>query len=361
MTTKTKSTIAFLVLAICAASVQADEAQSTFKFSGFGTLGAVHSSLDTADFTAGIRPNGAGATRNLSWNVDSRLGAQLDARIGNKLSAVVQLIAEQRWDNSMVPTVEWANVQYEVTPEFRVRVGRIALPTYLLSDSRKVGFANMAVRPPEAIYKILPITNSDGVDMSYRLSSGELLNTTTVYVGQNTIKLATGALKGVKAKATEVHGIVNNTEYGAATFHVAYHEQKLTIKPTLNKSPLKVFTMGVQYDPGTWLAIAEVVQDKLSGKDNRRAGYAMVGYHIGEFTPYAGYTRVLQLNPMRSNQEQTVGTLGVRWNLVKNADLKLQYEHIRLGQGADGGLVTTREFQPGSNFRLLSAVVDFVY
>ena len=358
MTTKTKSMFALAIIALCSASAHADDAQSMFKFSGFGTVGAVHSDLDTADYAVGAKPNGAGATRSLSWGVDSRLGAQIDARLSDKLSAVVQVIAEQRYDNSTTPYVEWANLKYEVTPELSVRVGRIALPTYVLSDSRKVGFANLAVRPPEPFYTILPITNNDGVDLSYRHTSGDITNTTTVYIGRNTLKLPVPVNE---AKATSMHGIVNNTEYGAMTFHVAYHEAKVTIEPSVIKWPNKVLTMGVQYDPGTWYAIAEVIQTRLNGKSDRRGAYVMGGYHIGQFTPYVGFMRISQLNEILFNEEENVGTLGVKWHFSKNADLKLQYEHFNLGARSDGLLQITPAFQRGSNFRLLSAAVDFVF
>ena len=361
MTIKTMPMFALATIALCSASAQADDGESTFKFSGFGTLGAVHSDLDTADFTTGVKPNGAGATRSLSWGVDSRLAAQIDARLSNKLSAVVQVIAEQRYDNSTVPIVEWANLKYEVTPEFSVRAGRIALATYVLSDSRKVGFANMSVRPTEPFYSILPITNSDGVDLTYRLSQGDVVNATTVYFGYSKQKLPEAFLGG-SAKGTGMHGIVNNTEYGAMTFHVAYHEAKVTIERVgVIKWPNKVLTMGVQYDPGTWYAIAEVIQTKLNGEKDRRGAYVMGGYHIGNFTPYVGYTRISQLTERLFNEEQNAGTLGVKWNFAKNADLKLQYEHVNLGARSTGLLLTTPAFQPGSNFRLLSAAVDFVF
>ena len=359
MTTKTKSMFALAAIALCSASARADDAQSMFKFSGFGTLGAVHSDLDTADFTGGgFKPNGPGATRSVSWGVDSRLGAQLDARLSNKLSAVVQVIAEQRYDNSTTPYVEWANLKYEVTPEFSVRAGRIALPTYVLSDSRKVGFANLAVRAPEPFYTILPITNNDGVDLSYRVSRGDVINTTTVFFGRNTIKIPKPL---TEAKGTSMHGIVNNTEYGAMTFHVGYHEATVTLEPNIVKWPNKVLTMGLQYDPGTWYAIAEVIQTRMNRINDRRGAYVMGGYHVGQFTPYVGYMRISQLNEILFDESQTVGTLGVKWNFAKNADLKLQYEHVDLGPRANGRLLTTPAFQRGSNFQLLSAAVDFVF
>jgi len=60
-------------MALCAAGARADDAgTSMFSFSGFGTVGVVHSSEDKADFTSSFfRPNGAGYSRSWSADVDS--------------------------------------------------------------------------------------------------------------------------------------------------------------------------------------------------------------------------------------------------------------------------------------------------
>jgi hypothetical protein len=58
-----------------------------WTLSGFGTIGAAHSSERNADYTSSVlKSDGAGATRNWSPNVDSRLGAQIDARLDRRWS-----------------------------------------------------------------------------------------------------------------------------------------------------------------------------------------------------------------------------------------------------------------------------------
>ena len=108
------------------------------SFSAFGTLGEVHSSEDKADFTASVfQPNGAGYTRSWSAEVDSLIGAQLTANILSDLSAVVQVIAEQNYNGTFTPHIEWANIKYQFSPDLSVRVGRSVLPTFLFSDTRE--------------------------------------------------------------------------------------------------------------------------------------------------------------------------------------------------------------------------------
>jgi hypothetical protein len=88
--------IAMPLHAVAADPADQGSGASVFSFSGFGTVGEVHSSQDKADFTAGVfQPNGAGHTRSWSPEVDSLIGGQLSARITPQLSAVVQVIAQQ--------------------------------------------------------------------------------------------------------------------------------------------------------------------------------------------------------------------------------------------------------------------------
>lgn len=110
----------------------------------------------------------AGFTHAWSTDVDSRLGAQVTAHLTRKLAAVVQFIAEQNYDNTYRPHVKWANIKYQFTPEASVRIGRSVQLTFLFSDTRKVGYANPWIRVPSEVYFLVPISNGDGVDASYK-------------------------------------------------------------------------------------------------------------------------------------------------------------------------------------------------
>src|ERR1700729_15994 len=90
----------------------ADSNQSMFSFSGFGTLGVVHSNEHDADFTSTIfKPNGAGYSHDWSPAVDSLIGAQVIANFTPRLSAMLQVTSQQNYDNTYTPRVEWANIK----------------------------------------------------------------------------------------------------------------------------------------------------------------------------------------------------------------------------------------------------------
>jgi hypothetical protein len=105
------------VLAALSATPAFAQLAPSFDFSGFGTLGVVRSDERRGDYVVDLfRPDRPGFTREWSAEVDSRLGLQLAATVTPKLSAVVQVVSKQRYDDTFTPVVEWANLRYQPTP-----------------------------------------------------------------------------------------------------------------------------------------------------------------------------------------------------------------------------------------------------
>jgi hypothetical protein len=284
---------------------------SMFSFNAFGTLGVVHSSDDNADFTSStFKPNGAGYSHAWSADVDSRVGGQVTADITPRLSAVLQLIAEQNYANSYRPEVEWANIKYQFTPDFGVRIGRIELPLFLVSDARKVGYVNPWVRPPGEVYNVVPITNSDGIDVSYRMHMGDVTSTLGAAYGRiYHVDFPAGSTIDVR----DLHGLFSRTEFGAGLFNLSYVAAHISLSPVI---PLledfrefgpagqaiadrfeligklaTIVSAGASYDPGKWFATAEWTEfDGRSFIGVDTGWYVSGGYRIAQVTPYLTYS-----------------------------------------------------------------------
>jgi hypothetical protein len=387
---------------------------SMFSFSAFGTLGVVHSSEDGADFTASdLQPNGAGYTHSWSPDIDSRLGAQATAHFTPQLSAMLQVISEQNYDKTYKPRVEWANIAYQPTPESSVRIGRIVLPTFLLSDSRNVGYANPWVRPPVEFYGLLPIFNSDGADASYKMQMGEVVDTLVGTFGNARFRAPGGAEFGAK----HLWVIADTIEYRSLTVHIAFQSSSYTYradnalhalfdgfrqfgpqgmaladKYDLDNKLAQVITAGAMYDPGKWFLTGELGKRNLhSAIGVSTAWYLSGGYRLAKFTPYLTFAEtkadsntsdpglnVSALPPylaapaaglnaglnaiLASIATQNTISVGSRWDVMKNIDLKMQYDRIGLGAGSAGTLVNVQPgFQRGGTVNLFSIAIDFVW
>lgn len=382
----------------------------SWKVSGFGTLGMVHSSQRSADFTASVlRKDGAGATSSWSPDVDSRLGAQLDLGMG-PWSAVLQVVSEQRLDGSYQPEIEWANVKYQLTPELAVRAGRIALPVFLAAEYRKVGYALPWVRTPVDVYGTLPISSSDGVDMTWRWSTGDVRHNTQLLAGRTNRDLA----NGLKIRAGQIRGVSHSIERGALSGRVTAFTGRLTTgigrelfdalrmfgpagnamadRYAIDDKRVMMLSAGASYDPGPWFVTAEYGKTRTSSLlGDGTSMYVGAGLRRGAFTPYAGYAQVradvpltdpgipttglppplagaaVQLNAgvnsfLSTIPVQSTWSAGVRWDAAPDIALKLQFERVRPQGGSRGTLINpTPEFRSGRAFGIASVALDFVF
>jgi hypothetical protein len=364
--------IAALVLHAAGAAA-AEPAPPIFSFSGYGTLGVARSGERHADYTAtNFQPNGAGYTRSWSADVDSRLGGQVTAEFDSHWSAVVQVVAEQRWDNSYTPALEWANVRYAFNPDFSVRVGRIALPTFLMSNTRKVGYTLPWVRTPNAVYNALAMTNNNGADLTYGFQLGELRNTVVAYVGRNNSTYPNGNAGGYREQARHMRGVTDTLSMGAATLQLSHFDAKLSSAAIgLADQPYRVNSAGAGYDPGNWFVTGEWA--RISGQDEHAipSWYLGAGVRLGDWTPYAGINwrkqAYAELHAPDAPQSavgigQRGRSVGLRWDVSKNADLKLQYDRNTPDAGSVGTLVNYQPgFHTGAAYNVVSLALDFVY
>jgi hypothetical protein len=388
-----------------------DPNPSMFSFSGFGTLGLVHSDEDNADLTSSIfKPDGAGHSHDWSADVDSLIGAQVSANFSPRLSAMVQIISEQNFDGSYWPRVEWANIKYQLTPDASVRVGRIVLASFLVSDTRKIGYANPWIRPPVEVYSLVPIASSDGVDANYRWHIGNVVQSFVGTYGATTSTQPTGG----EARARRQWNISDTLEFGAATLRVAYQRANLTLdglhtlinafrqfgaqgnaladKYDPYRKPLDFIGVGAMYNPRDWFVTGEWGTSQFhSVLGESTAWYVSGGYRVAKFTPYLTYASLkansntsdpgltvsalpptlagagMGLNSalngvLESSATQSTTSAGLRWDFMQNVDLKLQYDHTRLGAGSAGTLINLQpDFQRGGSLNLFSIAIDFVW
>jgi hypothetical protein len=353
----------------CAATAHADDDKKIFSFSGFGTLGAVHSSLSSGDYVADqFQPKGAGASASWSSSVDSKFAFQVDAHITDQLSSVVQIIARQQTNNTFSPRIEWANVKYAFTPDLSVRIGRTALPIFASSETRLVGFSNPWIRPPIETYSLNSITNADGIDVSYRHSFGAVKNTTQVWYGTTKVDVVSGngaVLSGLKA--TSIKGIANTIEHGALTARVSAvksaFELPITATYKLNFEST-VINLGATYDPGDWFIQGEVSHSKLAPVARAQmSAFVTAGYRWKSWTPYASYSRIKPADDLTQLAliQQSTASLGVRWDVRKNMDLKVQLDRVSVANGSIGYFTNAKPALAGKSANVVSVSLDYVF
>ena len=377
---------------------------------GFGTIGVAHLLEQNADFVENsTRGEGTGHSHPFDPSLDSRFAGQLSVEAGAKLSGVVQVVVEMDTDGDYRPNLEWANVRYSFTPDMSVRAGRIVLPMFLVSETRKVSFANPWARPPVEVYGLIPVYSWDGVDASYRQRFGDWTGSVNTALGR-----AQSDIPGGHAEARRFWSANGSLQRGGFTGRLAVASGRVGIdtfdplfqgfrsfgpegeaiadRYDVDDRPLLFGSAGTEYDHGPWFALAEGAWTRSeSAMGERMAGYVTGGYRIGSLTPFATFSRVhlvsesstpgltltglppeyaaaaAQLNAglnmaLRSSPDQHTLALGGRWDVRPGLALKAQLDLIDMLGDSHGTFLNLQPtFEPGGSAQLLSVAATFVF
>jgi hypothetical protein len=391
--------LASAVLAACGAVHAGD-----VTVSGFGTLGVAKSDTDAARFVRYNQAEGIGEQARIG--LDTNLGLQASYAVDDRLSATVQVLSRKNTSPTFTTDLTWAFLKYKVSDELNVRVGRVALPIFMISDYQNVGYANTMMRPPVEMYAQAPIEAGDGVDFNYQHALGDTNLSAQGVLGVSRGKLFLVSTGSVATYRAPVRGISVSAEHGPLTVRAAWLGATMssndiapinTLVATLGAlgfgqlgqditvasgKKVSFAALGATLDWNNLLVQAEYGQRRARDKvyiPDTNSWYTMLGYRIGKVVPYyshavakgAGSSVTLPANFPSSGAlsavvrgaltapEQSSDTLGLRWDFAKSVDLKLQLDrvhpHVRNGMLINGPATGL------GSVTVAGATLDFVF
>jgi hypothetical protein len=279
-------------------------------------------------------------------------------------------------------------------------------PMFAVSDFRAVNYANTWTRPPLDVYGQVPLSHFDGVDVNGQWTVGDSTISAQLFAGKSSTTwdrdpVDVSGLRGVNVTA-ELGGEWT-LRLGHAVSKLSFRPQGLAellqvIESTpfasvaaqlgANRRPASFSGVGIGYDNGSLLASAEYTRRRTeTGLTSDTTGwYGSLGYRLGKFTPYVVLS---SLKVDASNVDNTIPkdvdpdltalsaavdgivaenangqrthAIGVRWDVVRNAAVKLQFERIRTTGGV-GQLIAPRPgFGDGARVGVWSLSFDFVF
>jgi hypothetical protein len=390
-----------------------------WSFKAFGTLGAVGTDTDQLGFRRDYTQDTA-ATRDWSVAIDSRLGLQIDADYGNTLHAAVQFVARNHAGAFVEQNLEWAYLRWRPRDDLDLRIGRLGLDVFLLSDYRNVGYAFPWIRPPEEFYFPLFPYHFDGADIAQRFGLGEGFLTVKGFAGYN--------LTDVLPSYSPVFGLETLMFGGSLAFESGDWRTRLgyaqlralndtlqvpTLRTLFNtlQNPLinalwpgaaalgndfsiqgrqiQYTSVGLAYDDGLWPIQAEAAYihseaNQLPGMAN---AYLSVGRRFGAVTLYSlfGIAESLHahadvpeplvpapdLVSLRNyvdgllngnHMDQKSLSVGLRYDVYENIAVKAQWGHFWLGNGSTLFWLDPTVSSPGAiEVNVWSFGVDFVF
>ncbi len=362
MNFKRTAAIAASVLALSTVAHADPTIDQYVTFSGFGTLGAVHSDYSQADFIGSvIQPRGAGYSRSWSPTPDSDLGGQANFTLTEALTGVVQVLSRDDEGGNFKPDVEWANLKYEFTSDLAVRIGRILLPTYGDADIQNVGYALPWVRVPIEITYTDNATHSDGLEVLYRVKTGAVTQNLQAQWGITTEDLPGAAFTSTHAN---IEVFSDTLQYAETSIHLVYQNYDHTGFPPARR---QLVCAGFTYDPGTWFVTGDSNYTHDTYFGDSFAWYVGGGVRLGRFAPYIIYsiTRAQSVGAsgLSSLGDERSGSAGVRWDIAKNLDIKLQLQQVTIESLDDPAAFANLQqgVRVGDKANVLSLAVDFVF
>jgi hypothetical protein len=350
-----------LAIAGCASTAGA----ATFDVSGFGTAGFTITDNDDAEFIRSSQ--GKGADSNGDVGVDSIAGIQATVHLSDKISGTAQVLLRRLYGDAFELDSPLAFIKLQATRDFAVRVGRVQLPVFLVSDFRQVGFANTWIRPPIEVYGQVPLDSVDGLDALYNAEAGPVTFSGQAFYGKADIDLGTS-----EVSVKNFWGVNVSATMGPLTLRVGRVEDKLTLvsaqadalinglrqagfaayanELAVNEKKSEFTAFGALLDWNNVIVQVEDTKSKLGGFPADTSGrYALVGYRVGKVTPFAMYAErevdsartstvvpqvgpliplALGVNALIAGNEQTTTSVGLRWDAADSVAVKFQYDYV---------------------------------
>jgi len=327
---------------VAATAASADGVVTTL--SGYGTVGGSF----TSDSNYAYRHDSSefkGASSDLDLGLESRIGVQAVFDFGTEFSVTVQEVARERGDKSFEPGTEWFYAQYAPNAEWTLRLGRVALGTFLLSDSRLVGYAVPWFHAPNEVYAYEPFQFVDGGQILWHKRVGEF--GVTLQSSYGTTEAKEQAL-GVTLDAT-AHSVFNGSaaiEFGNFVLRVAQTQfvfpTSVALSPSFSLSyneQDKFTSVGFQYDDGSVLLLSEWTK-----RNESKAPLANLPLFAGQAWYVAGGWRFGKITPLlmlaNSKPELSLATpagsftsesVTLRYDVAHNVALKAQITRASSG------------------------------
>jgi hypothetical protein len=383
-----------LTVLLCAMGLGAWAAPSCadvqYKFGGFGTLGAVRTTSDDTQFRTSVSQYD-GATKRWDLGVDSKIAAQGSAVFSNGVTMTAQVLGARRNGEAFDAGFEWAYLQYAGIDGLDLKAGRVVLPSFLVSDSRLVGYATPWLRVSPLVYAMMPLSNVDGEQATVRHAFGPaVLAAQFTYGnggGDGKAKVVSPVGPFVAPTYTEgptsnIHALNISLEWGDWTIRASQVTDNVRLGVTVTTpsalvgflgptitGPTQVFKdkfqeLGLQYDDGKIVVMAERVS--RSTKDTKvqdaKAWYVAGGYRFDSLMPYV----------MVSQFEQTFASsgglppkskglaLGARYELTASSALKAEWAQYK----NNSNYIFSDHLSPSvadKRINVMSVALDFVF
>ena len=319
--------VATIALLICTPSA------AEVKLNGFASvvLGKV---FEGEEFLADFPKTGIYDTK-LSIDPDTSLGLQLSSYFTTDFSLIAQASVHGAEDYD--PRIDWLYLNYYLTPELSLQLGRKGLPLYYYSDYFDVGYAYYWIRPPPDVYT-WQITNYNGISLLYEAALGRWDTSINLYYGseESEDNDLLGLLFGSSVDETwkDMIGIVGTMANNWLELRLSHMQglidREISGVSVINDVEQQFLGLSVNLTIDRLLILSEFNNYRQPGNDVEYNAFLLsAGYQIGELTPHITRSGFKQdINALGNDEKHHTTSVGLRWDVVDNIAVKIQYDSV---------------------------------
>lgn len=355
-----------LGLGLATSTVQAGDSDISTIVSGYGTIAGTMTDKSSAEYMSNLQQF-KGATNELDIGGESRFGLQGVVNFGPKFSFTAQVLASRAGNKDFDIATEWLFGQYTPTPGLDLRLGRVVMPTFLLSDTRNVGYASTWLRAPNEVYSLMPFKTMDGAQLLWRKSVGPAVVSTQLSYGKSETTIDT-PLGVFDVQAQNIISMAFGVEIGDWTVRASQSrmDSPTSLSPTINYSNHDRFlSLGAQYDNGTAVVMSEWTrrtQGDVPGLGipliASTSWYVAAGWRIDKFTPMVRYAIAKADGSLVTYPTKPSVGLMLRYDAMRNVALKVQVDRY---DASNSNAFKVPQATPGTKVDVLTVGADFVF
>jgi len=292
----------------------------------------------------GDYPN-AGVYEGNSWSFapNSRAGIQVGAQFNEQLGFITQAVGYGA--NDMKPDLTAMYLSWNINDNLTANFGRQRLPLFYYSDFYDVGYAYPWIRVPQDLYG-WPINNYNGASAAYTDDLGDGTYRIQLFGGKEhrhddveNSKIY-WAVESFVQEWNKILGASASYTYDWFDIRVVYMESSVDAEANYGDgSPVFVVNddekqkfSGVAFniDYENFLLVTELNHFEIGAAFASNAKMVGTGYRLGAFTPMLTYTRYDDIDEdLGGRSELRTRSFSVRWDAMKDFDVKLQFDVIR--------------------------------
>jgi|GEM_PF-1820265 len=380
----------FLLLNISAHS-------SEFDIKTFGTIGGVYNDNSNYIYRKDIFQKD-GSSGDLSFKTDTLIGLQTTLNINEKFSVLIQGIVNNDYNDEVKAKIDWGYLKYDTNENLIFKLGRIRTPYYKNSDNLNVGYSNLMIRESVEVYGQVPFSSYNGVEAIYSNIINKYFYTVQANYGKEELTVPVHSLnQKAKVEIDDLYAI--NLTFGTTALQArvtylnaditassqsldqlfgglrAYGLTALVDEYEFKNKKSEYMGFGLFLDYNNIIFSTEYGHRKIpSFFADVHGYYATMGYSLDKLIPFVTYAKSkmdrttydantgvddLDLLLRAQNLAQSSKTIGIKYYINDNFDIKLQYENV-IPKG-DFGSYHLSSMQKPQELNVFSFALDFIF